>query len=227
VLHVEWVLQPDATVSLATYCCNRTSTGDLNSLSFEVGANTLGGTKSYYILNGCKCKTFNVSASRGNEYICTADFSVQSVTTAATATGTKPSALGTAYAQFNLAAHTITITGKTVAAYITDSIDITVENNLTDYWDCDSISKTAATAGAKDITGSCDISLDDGGGTHFNDVFTGKGLSSIAVVTGCTGLDDTFTLTDGRFDNTSVDINISGEGMMTSQPFTFKELTIS
>jgi hypothetical protein len=233
VIHIEWVLQPNTHSSLSTYCCDRDTSEDLKSLAFLVGANTKGATKSYYYLTGCKAKNWNISASRGNEYICTADLSVKSVATysaLATLLGsgyTLPETIGTNYAQFNLAAHTITITGKTDVAFITDSIDVTVENNLNDYWDCDSQSKATAIPGAKDVTGSCDISLDDGGAVHWGDVFGGNTLTSIAVVTGLAGIGDTFTLNTGRFDNTSVDINASGEGMLTSQPFTFKDLTIT
>jgi len=231
VLHIEWVLQPttpSATIgSLATYCCDRSSTGTVKSLAFEYSANKLGGTKSYYMLTGCVAKSFTLSASKGNEYICSADFSVQSVATASTTVRTKPTALGKEYARFNHTANTITITGIAEPAYITNSIEINVDNHITDYWDCDTSTKTCAIPGAKDIIGSCDISLNNGGAVHWGDVFGGAVLSSIAVVTGQSGIDDTFTLNVGRFDNTSVDQSLTDEGMMVSQPFTFKNLTIT
>lgn len=227
ILHLEWVLQSQTSVSLATYCCNRNSYGDLQSLWFEVGMNTKGTTQSWYRLGGCKCKRFELAGSFNNEYVCTADFSVKSVATASTASSTISAAVGNPYAYFNHSGNTITITGKTTPAFITDSINIVVEHNLTDKWDCDSRAKVAAISGALDITGSCDISLDDGGAVHWGDVFGGKLITSIAIVTGCAGLDDTFTLNTGYFDNTSIDASLANEGQMVSQPFRFKSLTIS
>lgn len=226
-LHLEWVHQARTGSSIVTMCCERNPDGDLESMAFCIGANIHATTPSYYLLKGCKAKTFSISASRNNEYICTADFSVQSVATSTTLTGTRPSALGTEYAVFNKSINTITITGKTAAAFITDSIEISVDNNLSDQWDCDSPTKVAAVPGAKDVTGSCDISLDDGGAVHWGDVFGRFALSSIAVVTGLTGDDDTFTINTAEFTNTSVDINVSGDVMMTSQPFIGKDLVLS
>lgn len=234
ILHIEWVWQPNATSSLATLCCDRTATGnDLESLAFCIGANT-GGTSSYWLVKGCKCKTINMNSSRGNEYTCSADFSVQSITTDTSATGSEPAAIDASsnpYAQFNKSTHSIVFSGCTdTPFFITDSIDITVDNNLTDYWDCDSENKVAAIPGQKMVTGSCDISMDEGGAKQWGNVVNpGDGITNIVLtLTGTSGaLDETVTLTTGRFDNLDVNIATGGEGMMASQPFTFKQIAFS
>jgi len=226
-LHVEWILQPD-TNSLAVKCCDRTSTGTLPSLAFIVGANTDGdnATQSWWKLNGCVCKTFTISSSRGEPYVCTADFSVATIQDSSATIGDKPAAIDGAYASFNYAG-SITWTGVTGSAWVTDSFDITVENNVTDYYTVGSHDKKCAIPGAVDITGSCDISLDDGGGAHWDEIILNKDISSLVIDTGVgVGVDDKWTLSDGKFTSGSIDINISGEGMMTSQPFRFKHLTI-
>jgi len=242
VVHIEWVLQPKtptATIgSLATYCADRTSTGTLKSVAFIIGANTFGATKSYWLVDGCIAKNITYSSSRGNEITCAADFSAQSVATYATLTAALgagfevpstalPTALGTKYAVFNVAGG-IAWTGRSAGAFITDSCEITIENNLMDLWDSDSAAKVGAVPGPIDITGSCDISLDDGGAVHWGDVYgsTAK-VKIITVTTGCTGIDDTWTLTGVQFNNTSIDINTSDAGMMASQPFIAKKLAIS
>ena len=226
VLHVEWILQQHTAQSLSELCIERTAC-DLDSLAFCIGASTCSTTAdSWYYLKGCKCKTWNISASRGEQYVCTADFSVKSVATSGTMTGSQPAALGTVYGLFNNAG-SITMTGVTAAAYITDSVEIKVDNNLTDYWNVGSNEKKQALPGQENVTGSCDISLDAGGAVHWGDVFGSKAITSIVVTTGLTGVNDIFTCNTCRFDNTSIDINMSGEGMMTSVPFTAKQVVIT
>lgn len=227
VLHVEWVLQDkDATQgSLATFCVERPDDA-LRSLVFVVGANTKEEQPSYWKLSGCKCKTFNKSSSFGNEYVCTADFSVQSVATATTAYGTKPSAVGGRYAIFNNAGG-IYQNSTEALAFITNSIDYTVENNITDYWDSDSLTKVAAIEGGLDVTGSCDISCDGGGAGLWGVVFGGSELTNITIDTGTTGVNDLFTLNTVHFDSTGIDINTSNDGMMSSVPFTAKWVSIA
>lgn len=224
-LHVEWVYQPHTGVSFASDCVRRTN-GDIPSLAIEIGASTERTTESWFLLTGCKCKTFNISASRGEEYICTADFSVQSVATSTAATEVQPTALGTSYAGFNVAGD-ITFTGG-YTAYITDSIDITVDNNLTDYYNVGSSTKLAAIPGALDITGSADLSLDEGGAVAWGHVTGLSSISTLVVNTGLTtGGAGKITLTNGRYDNLDIDINLDSNAMMSSIPFTFKKIGFS
>lgn len=226
-LHIEWVEQPNTKDSLASYCYNRTL-GDLKSLAFEVSVNKSQTTKAYYNCIGCKCKTLNKSASTGENWIYTADFSVASmwVCAASSASMTDPGAIGTTYATFNTAG-AITWAGVT-GAYVTQSMNFTVENNITDYWDVGSTKKKAAIPGGIDITGSCDISLDDGGKVHFDEVLASTDITSIILNTGCTaGSFGKVTLNKGKFDSTNIDVNTSGEGIISSVPFTFKTLTFA
>jgi len=226
-LHVEWVEQPNASDSLASYCYNRTD-GDLHSLAFEVAVNRHQATSAYYRLAGCKAKTLTKSGSAGEHWTYTADFSVASLSTAtaSSASITDPGAIGTAYATFNTAG-AITWAGVTLA-YVTQSIDFTVENNLTEYWDVGSTEIKAAIPGALDITGSCDISLDDGGKVHFDEVLANTAITSIILNTGLTtGNFGKVTLNDGRFDSTNIDVSTGGEGIISSVPFTFKTLTFA
>ena len=225
-LHIEWILQPNAHTSLVSYCCERTTTGDVPSLHFEINASKERTTESFYYVHGCKCKSFTVNASRGEEYICSADFSVKSVATASSASETFPTTdIGTDYAAFNQAG-SITFSGG-YTAYITDSIEITVNHNLTDYWTVGSTDKLMAIPGALDVTGSADLSLDEGGAVAWGHIADVSALDTLIVNTGETGgIDGKFTLTTGRYDSLSVDQNISGGCMMASIPFTFKHITI-
>ena len=228
-LHIEWVLQPHAGDSLVSNCWTRANC-DLDSMSFEIPVNECSGSvvSAFHYLKGCKCKSFNVKASSNENWIISADFSVASLETNLTRTGTKPGALGTAYAAFNTAGD-ITWTGVT-GAYVTQGFDFTVDNNLTDHYDVGSVSKTASIPGAISITGSCDISIDDGGTTHFDEVIAGTDITSLVLNTGITTAtynNGKFTLSGGRFDSSSIDLNTSGGGIISSVPFTFKTLAIA
>ena len=225
-LHVEWVLQPNDVKSFEKLCTDRTNC-DLSSLAFEIGINTCSNASdAYYNLKGCKCKTFNISAAQFGNYICTADFSVASIVTSSSPVAVDPGALGTEYAAFNIAGG-VTWNGVT-GAYVTNSLNITVENNIQDLYDVGNMTKKAAIPGAVDISGSCDLSLDNGGKTHWDEVIGGTDITSVVFNTGLdTGENGKITLYNGRFDSTSVDINTSGEGMMASVPFKFKDIKFS
>ena len=224
-LHVEWIYQPNALGSLASDCVNRTL-GDLQDLAFCVGTSTKRATSSYYYLVGGKCKTFNFNGTRGDDYKCSADFSIQSVTTSTTATGSAPAALATDYATFN-AAGTITFTGG-YTAYITDSINVDVNNNLSDYMTVGSSAKLCAIPGKKDVTGSADLSLDEGGALAWYNIANLTAITSLVINTGrTTGDHGKLTLSTGRYDNLSVDVNQTDSGMMASIPFTFKDIAFA
>jgi hypothetical protein len=228
VLHVEWIVQQQAAHSLATLCVNRTSSATLYSMKFAMGANIKGTKKSYYNLTGCVAKNWSLTGSKSqNEYICKADFSVGSVATFATRQYIPPTALGTKYASFNNSANTITITGKKEPAFITDSVEIMVNNNVTDHWDIDGSTKVLAIGGAKDVTATSDISLDDGGAVQWSDVYNGKPLTSLALQLNIAGINDLYTLSDGYFTNTSIDQSLTNDLMMVSQPMVFKEIAIT
>lgn len=222
-LHIEYVYQPHTGISAVSYFYNRTDC-DLESFAIEVGVNTCSASSdTYYYMIGCKPKSFTVSASKGDVYNISVDFSVASLGIYSTAQGTDPGAIGTSYAAFNNAG-SITWAGVT-GAYVTESFEFTVDNNLTDYHDVGSYVKKAAIPGAINITGSCDISLDDGGDTHFDEVLAGTNITSLKLDTGiATGACGEFELLSGRFDSTSIDVNTSSEGIMSSVPFTFKAL---
>jgi hypothetical protein len=219
-LHLEFVLQEAVSTSLVSWCVNRDSC-DIGSLAFMYGVNTTCGDASWYNIRGAKCRSLTISADRGDFYKVTADFSVASVDIAATSTGTAPDALGTDFAAFNVAGG-ITWSGVT-GAYVTDSFTITVDNDLEDLYDVGSPNKRAAIPKQKKITGSCDISLDGGGGTHFSEVVGGTDITSLAFDTGVSG---TITLTNGRFNNTQVNQDTTG-GILNSVPFTFQDITLS
>ena len=224
-LHIEWVLQPTSS-SLVTLCIVRDANCDLEDLAFCVGTNLCRSTSTYYYLKGCKCESITISANQGENYMVSADFSVASVIVSTSATGSAPAALGTDYAAFNIGG-SITWNGAT-GAYVTQSLSVNVNNNITDLYNVGSTDKFGAIPGAKDVTGSCDISLDGGGGTHFNEVIGGTDITSVEFNTGIgSSTDGKITLNNGRFDSTSVDINVSGEAMMTSVPFTFRDITLS
>jgi len=224
-LHIEYIYQPHAGVSAVTYFYTRSGC-DLDSMAIEIGASTCSAESTYYYLTGCKAKSFTVSGTKGDAYKISVDFSVASLGIYGTAQGSDPGAIGTDYAMFSEAG-SITWAGVT-GAYITESFEFTVDNNLSEYYDVGSTEKVQAIPGARDITGSCDISMDGGGETHFDEVLAATDITSVKLDTGlATGAYGEFELENGRFDSTNIDLNTSSEGLMSSVPFTFRGLTFN
>ena len=222
-LHIEFVWQPTSDNKLSDWI-DRTN-GDINSFCVEFGASEDRTTSSYYICKGCKCDTLNWKASTGENYMITMDISVSSVVTSTVTTEIDPGAVGTTYAAFNRAG---AIYWDGASYYVTKSLDVTVNNNLNDYWDVGSTSKKACIPGAKDVTGSVDISMDEGGAMHWGTVTGGTDIASIVFDAECDAATyDVITLSNGRWNSTAIEENVSGEGLFDSVPFTFKDLSVS
>jgi len=222
-LHIEWVTQ-EVACSLASTSVTRTSTMDLPSLFFDIGLNTKGATKSYYKVSGAKCKTLNLKSSTGNEYVWSADYSVCSITQATTATLTVPARSFASFAFFNKVGNVIGKDGSTALATIVDSIDITINNNLVDYWDHDSPYKQACIPGALDVSGTVGISGDDGGKVFTDAIY--NQLTNIVIDMGLTTY-DVVTLSQVRWDNNSIEGNTANEGLKIPAKFTAKTFTIA
>ena len=220
-LHVEYVWQPHTGSTISDFVAR--TLGDLNSFCIEFGASEDRTNHSVFQCEGCVCDTLNIAASQGENYIITQDFSVASVVTDTTATGTDPGAIGTDYAAFNRVG---AITWGTGSYYVTKALNVTIANNLNNYWDVGSTSKKACIPGAKDVTGSVDVSMDEGGAAHWHTVTSGTDIASIEFDADCTTDSyDVITLNNVRFDSTTIEENVSGEGAFDSVAFTAKDLT--
>ena len=221
VFHLEYIPQADDT--LMDDVIDRNAYGKLQSLYFELGTNLnveAAADRTFFEMVGCKAKTVRVAASFNNEYIITIDFSVKSATTLEAPVGEAPTALSGAYQAFNIAGGIMKGATLTDFAYILNSIDITFEHNLTDHWDHDTLVKTFAVEGARDITGTIDISLDEGGHGHWAEIMNQTEFQ-IVVDLGATGVaHPRLTIPGCKWKSGEFDVNISGDLMMDSAPFT-------
>ena len=191
----------------------------LKSLAFVLVTNDcLGSDQSFYLISGAKCKTARVSSSHNTEYMYVMDFSVESIVTDDSLSGpSEPSSpLVGDICAFNIAG-SITKDGNDFA-YILNSIDVTIDNGIKDYWDHDSLVKQFAIEGELNIEGSVDISLDEGGAMHFDDVLSQSDFT-IELNLGDSGAPQ-ITLAGCKWKNSSIDVNISGDDMKESAPFT-------
>ena len=231
-LQVEYIWQGKSTASDLTLSkMNAVTNGVLKSYAFEIGASTNSSVaSSWFVCKGCTLDKTNIKATTGENYIITLDFDVGEVSTPSdTAAGTAPTSTVSAdYAAFNRAG-SITWTGLTLDSYyVTKGLDLTISNNVEPYWDVGSTAKVCALPTSLDVTGTCDISMDGGGGSHWTDVVAGTDITSIVFTAGLgAGTEDTITLTDGRFDSTKIAQETSGAGMFDNVPFTFKTCTFS
>ena len=210
---------------------NRNSCCVLQSLCFEFGANTCstGDDVTYYYGVGFKPSSVKISAAKNEPYTISIDFEGQSIATSATATGVEPTALSGSILQFNVAG-SITKTGGFVPtgskiAYITDSIDITIDHQLTGYTDHDSLEKSFLIEGTMDVSGSVNITLDGAGGMHFGEV---KNMTDFTITVNMGGAGaPKITMPGCKWNSSEVNINVSGEAMMESASFTAVPSTCS
>ena len=221
---------PDTLLDLLT---DRMSSGTVHSLCFIVGANTSMSTKSYYKLTGCKCKNVEISGSEGEAWKVSADFSVADIATSATHPGSaatdghKPDGYPLT---FNVGGDITD--GTNSFAYVTKSFSVTINHNLQDLWTIGSQSKTNCIEGAMDITGTMDISLDDGGAVHFQDVLDSETETTVQIDLGDSNLGGyawvpRLSLTNVQFDSSSIDVSPGSEGMMESAPFTARQISVT
>lgn len=197
----------------------------LDSMAFYLTTNTCiaptGPDATAFWIKGAVNKSCKVSSSINNEYIYVMDFDVKSIVTDSTPTGSMPAALAGEICAFNVAG---SITGNTAdLAYITNSIEVTIDNGTKSYFDHDSLEKQYAFAGELNISGSCDISLNEGGGKHLSDVVN-QGDMDIIINMGGGGCPK-ITLNDCKWKSSEIDVNISGDILKENAPFTGKLIT--
>lgn len=234
--HLEYLLMTDD--KLLDYLVNRSS-GTVRSLGFVVGAakGTASTTSaSWWEMKGAKCKNVEISGSTGEAWKVSADFSVSTTTvnnlqTDIAAAGTfKSSVTAGSYmagdiCMFNVGA-SIKADSQDIA-YVSNSLSVTINHNTQDLWTVGSREKTNVIESALDVTGTCDISLDEGGASHFQDVIDSDVAASMVIRT---SYDSNLparvlTLTNVRWDSSSIDVSPGNEAMMESAPFTAEQVS--
>ena len=196
----------------------------LKSIAFYLTTNSCisptGADATAYWIVGSINKSCKVSSSINNEYVYVMDFDVKSVVTDSTPTGASPAVLPGEICAFNVAG-VIEANGAELA-YITNSIDFTIDNGTKSYFDHDSLDKQYAFAGELNISGSCDISLNEGGGKHLSDVVN-QGEFDLVVQLGGAGCPE-ITLENCKWKSSEIDVNISGDIMKENAPFIGKTI---
>jgi hypothetical protein len=237
-LHIEYNPQCDDT--LLAHTANRGSCCTLRSFTFVVGISTCTfddsptdvENASYFVLTGCKPGTIKIASTHNAPYTVTIDFlakSIEALDYASAATedyDATPSDLEGDILQFNVAGeisktggdYVITKAGGDRLAFITNSIDITIENQLTSYSDHDSLDKEYIVEGTLEVSGSVDITLDGGGASHINEVLNQTPFL-IIVDMGGVGCPRIY-LPACQWDNGEVTGDVGGEAVMGSCPFT-------
>jgi hypothetical protein len=199
----------------------------LNSLAFYLETNACADAdKTYYEISGAKLKSIRLSASHATEYVFVMDFSVKisDPSDESTVSDDEPEALVGDVCAFNIAG-SITDGSAQPLAYILDSIDVTIDNGIKDHWDHDSLDKQYAIEGELGVEGSVDISLDEGGGVHLQDVLDQTEFD-IIINLGLTGALK-ITLSKCKWKNSEIGEDNAGDLMKESAPFTAQTFTIA
>lgn len=225
-LHIEY--HPQAGDTLLDDAADRTSCCTLQSMAFLIETNKCmpDGEDSQFYFVGCKGDTIRISGSKDTPYTIAIDFLAQSVVTINSSTATAlastiaagaPGPLSGTIMTFNMAG-SIAKTGGVVAR-ITNSMDITINNNLNSYADAGATEPEFIIAGAQDITGSVDISMDDGGAIQLAEIMANTPFTltfSLGTAVGS----PIITIPGCEWDNGDIDVNVSGEAMISPVPFT-------
>lgn len=230
-LHLEWVAQDQLSYCSIIYdCINRPSSGTfaktVRPLAFYVHSNVTttatGAPNVHYYVKGAVCKSINIKGSTGNEYICTADFSCASVIMrSGTSEYTGVTNPAGTYGWFNKSGAVIKKTSGTTAniANIVDNVDITINHNTTDIWNAGTPYKQNVIAGAWDVTGTVDITLDLGGKTFMDNLYTE--LTDVAINMGFTRF-PILRLRGCKWDGFTAELNTSGQPMRYPAKFRAK-----
>ena len=138
---------------------------------------------------------------------------------------------------FNMASRVTagTAAGAADIAYITDGFSVTCNHNLQDVWGAGKGYRIASTSsslftkktcieGEKSITGTTDISLDDGGRYIWNDVMHME--KAVAVIAQLDTSKPSAHLTSVYFNNAMVEMSDSNSGYITSVPFTAFDMSV-
>ena len=225
-LHLEYIPQIgdtmiDDAIDRIDDCC------ELQSFSFGIGFNKCktGIDSSWFRVTGAKPATVRITGSKNTEYMVVIDYETQSIVSVGSGdVGSEPAALAGAYLQFNTAGE-IKKTGGLVVnvdhiAFITNSIDISVNHNLQGQTDHDALIKSFLVEGAMDVEGSVDITLDGGGAQHYAEVLANTDFTLVVDMGGAGA--PRITLPACQWKSTSLDKNISSEAMSSSVPFDCK-----
>lgn len=225
-LHVEY--HPQAGDTLLDDCFDRTSCCTLQSMAFLIEANkcmpTAEDSQFYFV--GCKANTIRISGSKNTPYTIAVDFLAQSVVSINTSSATAllstiaagaPAPLSGTIMTFNLAGSIAKSAG--VVARITNSMDITINQNLNSYADAGATQPEFLIEGGMDVTGSVDISMDDGGAIQLAEILANTAFTLTFTLGTAVG-SPIITIPGCEWDNGDIDINVSGEAMISPVPFT-------
>jgi len=207
-------------------CVDRSSCCTLQSMAFEFGVNTCigGDNATYFTCVGFKASTIRISGAKNEAFTITVDLlgkSIVTSTTSAVSTGALPADLAGEILQFNVSGSIAKSAGWSPGgnvAYITNSLDITIDNQLTPYPDMGSQYSSYLVDGTMDVEGSVDITLDGGGGVHMGEVLALQEFTLTINMGGAGALK--LTLPGCRWKSSEINPNESGEAMMESAPFT-------
>lgn len=215
-LHLEY--NPQVGDTLIDDAVERTSCCTLPSYRFAIEANRCmpAADDSQWLLKGVKPNTVRISGSKDEPWTVTIDFLCKSAVTDG-AMGIAPIPLAGAILTYNLAGSIAYSAGH--SAFATESVDITFNHNLHPYVDIGGSDPEYIVDGAEDITGSCDITLDGGGGVHFNETQINTPFS-LTLTMGTAVGSPIITIPGCEWDNSEVDKNISGEWMIESAAWT-------
>jgi len=215
-LHIEY--NPQVGDTLVDDAVDRTSCCTLQSMAFLVEANKCmpANDDSEFYIVGAKANTIRISGSKHEPWTVAIDFLCKSVVTTAPTASVAPAPLAGAILTYNLAG-SITKTGG-VSAFVTNAVDITINQNLTSYIDIGGANPEYIVEGAMDITGTCDITLDGGGSFHFAEVLSNTPFTLALAMDGAGAI--LVTIPGCEWDSAETDKNVSGEAMIEGAPFT-------
>jgi hypothetical protein len=225
-LTVEFLVQRDTEIQ---DFINRQASGRLKSWQLEISINQDGVTKAFYTLSGVKPNSIDLSTEEGDvPLLCKVEFMVKNVVIVAA----EPS-IGTGSREASIGDPVYTYVGgdlerpsSTSFAYMTRTISLSVAHNLTPLPDIGETGYMNFSEGIREITGSADIAVEDGGKVQFDEAITGT-ENDMLLYFGIETGDPILTISDVQFPDANFEFNKDDGAIFFSRPYVGKSASFS
>lgn len=212
----------------------RKSTGEPRSFTFELIPNEDAAVPHYIRAVGMRCQSATLSGRVGEAWVCSIVLTGGTIAAPSTSdpgigSGSREAKAAITDALRTFAGGVITI-DAVAAAVLVDEFEVTVEHGTEAHWTSGSAQPVVAgtTHGVRKISGTLNMSLDDGFKEHWDRVVAFAD-STIVVPFSTTGGQPKVTFSVCKFPRINAETNVDSDLLMGSQPFsaeTYAEGTV-
>ena len=216
-LTTEYMVDRNYSTSTILYNAITRTSGTLASVAFQVGVGVEQATSTYFNMKGCKARSVTVNADEDGPIMATIDWSVKDVSVSSAKTATCSDTIATEPKSF--VGGSFKRGGSATWGYIVGSVSVTIDNGLHEAKDIGNTTLIAAEAGPRNITGSANVCLTDGGLTYWNECVN-VSTDSIELDFGSTSNDPSIRFASAVIGSIEIPLDSDSAIVMTTVPFT-------